>query len=159
MDNTVSCNWNSTVNLQDDTFDTDFPPFCKERPNFYLPNALQKFLVMRYPTIFGSKNTMLSPELFTLWTHIDVEAGLSLMKSTIAESGMGVTSRPYRTKHIEFWKHSMNGTRDRHPWYPRGVPWDQNFFFKLFFRQSNLGIYSYVHGLLRQKQWFKDKKM
>ena len=26
--------------------------------------------------------------------HIDVEAGLSLMKSTIAESGMGVTSRP-----------------------------------------------------------------
>ena len=34
--------------------------------------------------------------------HIDVEAGLSLMKSTIAESGTGVTSRPYRTKHIEF---------------------------------------------------------
>ena len=37
-----------------------------------------------------------------LGQHIDVEAGLSLMKSTIAESGMGVTSRPYRTKHIEF---------------------------------------------------------
>ena len=34
--------------------------------------------------------------------HINVEAGLSLMKSTIAESGMGVTSRPYRTKHIAF---------------------------------------------------------
>ena len=26
--------------------------------------------------------------------HIDVEAGLSFMKSTIAESSMGVTSRP-----------------------------------------------------------------
>ena len=52
--------------------------------------------------------------------HIDVEAGLSLMKSTIAESGMGVTSRPYRTKHIEFWKHSMNGTRNSRLWYPRG---------------------------------------
>ena len=37
-----------------------------------------------------------------LYKHINVEAGLSLMKSTIAESGMGVTSRPYRTKHIEF---------------------------------------------------------
>ena len=34
--------------------------------------------------------------------HIDVEAGLSLIKSTIAESGMEVTSRPYRTKQIEF---------------------------------------------------------
>ena len=40
--------------------------------------------------------------LVLLPSHIDVEAGLSLMKSTIAESGMGVTSRPYRTKHIEF---------------------------------------------------------
>ena len=26
--------------------------------------------------------------------HIDVEAGLSLMKSTISKTGMGVTSRP-----------------------------------------------------------------
>ena len=69
LDNTVSCNWNSTVNLQDDAFDTDFPPFCKERPNFYLPNALQKLLVKRYPRIFWSKDTMLSPELITLCTH------------------------------------------------------------------------------------------
>ena len=39
---------------------------------------------------------------FVIISHIDVEAGLSLMKSTIAESGMGVTSRPYRTMHIAF---------------------------------------------------------
>ena len=98
-------------------------------------------------SIFQSNSN--SNQFFSI--HINVEAGLSLMKSTIAESGIGVTSRPHRTKHIEFWKHSMNGTRDRHPWYPRGVPWDQNFFFNFFFRQSNLGIYSYVYGLLRQK--------
>ena len=31
---------------------------------------------------------------FGMFTHIDVEAGLQSLKSTIAETGMGVTSRP-----------------------------------------------------------------
>ena len=32
--------------------------------------------------------------VFYMRTHIGVEAGLSLMKSTISKTGMGVTSRP-----------------------------------------------------------------
>ena len=35
-------------------------------------------------------------------SHIDVEAGFQSSKSTIAENGMGVTSRPLRTRPIEF---------------------------------------------------------
>ena len=34
--------------------------------------------------------------------HIDVEARVGVPKSTIAETGMGVTSRPFRTRPNEF---------------------------------------------------------
>ena len=74
--------------------------------------------------------------------HIDVEAGVGVPKSTIAETGMGVTSRPYRTRPNEFWKNSTIWTRDRDPRYPKGVPWDQNFFFKNSLMQSKWGLCS-----------------
>ena len=50
----------------------------------------------------GGGGRLIEREGYLHCIHIDVEAGLSLMKSTIAERGMGVTCRPYRTKHIAF---------------------------------------------------------
>ena len=41
-------------------------------------------------------------ELLTQEVHIDVEARVGVPKSTIAETGMGVTSRPFRTRPNEF---------------------------------------------------------
>ena len=46
------------------------------------------------------------------------------------------------------------GSRDRDPRYPKGVPWDQNFFLKKFLLKSYLGICRQVWGLLWVKSDF-----
>ena len=68
------------------------------------------------------------------WKYREFTSYCSVLWATrnLAETGMGVTSRPYRTRLIKFSKNSMMWTRDRDPRYPKGVPWDQFFFQKFY---------------------------
>ena len=78
---------------------------------------------------------------------------LSFLEATIAFEGMGRPRgfRRFRKTHLE--NILPRGSRDRDPRYPKGVPWDQNFFLKNFLLKSYLGICRQVWGLL----WVKSK--
>ena len=68
---------------------------------------------------------------------------LSFLEATIAFKGMGRPRgfRRFRKTHLE--NILSRGSRDRDPRYPKGVPWDQNFFKKKF---SQKVIRVYVGG-------------
>ena len=73
---------------------------------------------------------------------------LSFLEASIAFEGMGRPRgfRRLRKTHLE--NILPRGSRDRDPRYPKGVPWDQNFFLKNFLLKSYLGICRQVWGLL-----------
>ena len=71
---------------------------------------------------------------FLTLSHIGHESRLLAMKFSIAETGMGVTSRPKRNRSIEFWINSTTYVDHRQgPWYPREKIHDENF------EEKNLG--------------------
>ena len=76
--------------------------FCQHRVKKICSVNEKKVLHLLSGAECYNRLAYLASVVYVISPHIDVEAGLSLMKSTIAESGMGVTSRTYRTKHIAF---------------------------------------------------------
>ena len=82
---------------------------------------------------------------------------LSFLEASIAFEGMGRPRgfRRFRKTHLE--NILPRGSRDRDPRYPKGVPWDQNFFLKNFLSKSYLGICRQVWGLLWVKSDFWPK--
>ena len=80
---------------------------------------------------------------------------LSFLEASIAFEGMGRPRgfRRFRKTHLE--NILPRGSRDRDPRYPKGVPWDQNFFLKNFLSKSYLGICRQVWGLLWVKSDFE----
>ena len=79
---------------------------------------------------------------------------LSFLEATIAFEGMGRPSRFRRFRKTHLENILPRGSRDRDPRYPKGVPWDQNFFLKNFLLKSYLGICRQVWGLLWVKSDF-----
>ena len=89
-----------------------------------------------------------------LWNTQPLGKFLSFLEATIAFEGMGRPRgfRRFRKTHLE--NILPRGSRDRDPRYPKGVPWDQKFFWKNFLLKSYLGICRQVWGLLWVKSDF-----
>ena len=62
--------------------------------------------------------------------------------SSVALTPMRTLFRPRRFRKMYLENILPRGSQDRDPRYPKGVSWDQFFFFKFFLMQTYLGIYS-----------------